>query len=155
MIKTHNMLLSDRLQSAAWSPAPPYRCVLITPPGRHEAIDNADYLAAHLTDDIRTACIIHVDEGLLLFLSDAAGPRLVRMEEGIRRITSAYGLYAGISPAFDDLLSFQANYHAAALVRSIARQLRMEARVVRFESVVFPALTASMSREQKKIFIKR
>ena len=151
---TSPMLLSDRLQSAAWAPQPPYRCVLITPSARSRTIDNADYLLAHLMDSLRAARVIPVEEGLLLFLSGAAEAALAHAEAVIGRICAAYGLYAGVSPVFDNLLFLPAYHHAAALVRRVARMLQLEDRVVRFESIVFQAMIASLTDEQKKIFIQ-
>ena len=149
---TSPTLLLDRLQAAVWSPAPPYRCVLITPAHRSQGIDNADYLIPKLMSEIRSSHVVHVEEGLLLLLPEANEKRVRRTEDVLNRVAPRYSLFAGISEPFDNLIYLAAYYRSSVLVRQVARQLKLEERVVLFDAVVFQALFSSFSGEQKMIF---
>ena len=149
---TSPTLLLDRLRAAAWSPKPPFRCVLITPAHRSEGIDNADYLVPRFMNEIRASHVIHVEEGLLLLLPGASEKKVRRAEDFLKGVAPRYDLFAGISDPFDNLIHLPAYYRSSALVRRIARHLQIEDRVVRFDTVVFQALLSLLTEEQKMIF---
>ena len=144
--------LSNRMSSAFWEPLAVFECLLMTPAGNSEVIENAEYLALTLRNAIPVIQVINVPEGILVLLNEKSEQDFRRHEAFMREMAEQYDLQLNTSREFRDLMQLRIHYKTCLLIREIARKTRRQDRLTRFGDVVFEALAERIGEEGMQMF---